>query len=356
MMGQIARAAVVSTILAYAALCAGAEQAPSTDQEMLVLRNGEILVGRITHKAKTYVVDLPNGRIRLKEADVDLVCRSLEDGYKRKRRAIQIGNIHDHLKLAQWCLRHDLWGPAAAELADATTAAPKHPMIGVLRRRLEMAMEPPLLSPPQKTPARGPSNNDLDQMVRSMPSGVVEEFTQSVQPVLMNQCASCHGQNSETGMRLLRGPAGKPPSRRFTQRNLYSVLQYIDRENPLASRFLIAPNGPHGTAQHAIFSMRQASQFQRMIVWTNRVAQRPSTPVAPSFSTPEPAMLSRGSQKVRPLPTGERNQTVRRAGPHAPAKADGEVVPASFNEPVAPFDPKILNRRSSPEKKSAPAT
>ena len=72
-------------------------------------------------------------------------------------------------------------------------------------------------------------------MVRSLPPGVVETFTQSVQPVLMNHCATggCHAPQSETGLRLFRVPTGKQASRRITQRNLYSVLPFVDRDNPV---------------------------------------------------------------------------------------------------------------------------
>ena len=150
-------------------------------------------------------------RFASRPADVDLVCTSLEDGYRRKRAAIQVGNVHHHLELAQWCLRHGLLGPAAAELADATVAEPNNPMIDVLHHRLKMALEPPPAPETAGKSTSGPSNEELDRMVRSLPHGAVETFTQSVQPVLMNHCATggCHGPQSDTGLRLFRVPTGK---------------------------------------------------------------------------------------------------------------------------------------------------
>ena len=112
-----------------------AGQAPPAnppDQGILVLRNGQTIEGRITQADGLYVVDLGDGQIRVKPPDVDLVCACLEDGYQRKRAAIQVGNVQDHIELAQWCLRHGLLGPAATELADATVAEPNNPMIDVL--------------------------------------------------------------------------------------------------------------------------------------------------------------------------------------------------------------------------------
>ena len=135
--------------------------------------------------------------------------------------------MHDHLELAQWCMRHNLFGLATVELADATAADPKNPMIAALQHRLKMAMEPPPPVDPhsKKLLTPGPSNDELDRMIRGMPRGVVETFTQSVQPLLLNNCAAagCHGPQSETGLRLWHIAAGRPSSRRTTQRNLYSA-------------------------------------------------------------------------------------------------------------------------------------
>ena len=269
MMGQITKIAVVTAVLASMLPRAEAGEPPAQKppiRGIVLLHNGEILEGRISHADGGYVVDLPDGQIRLKDADVDLVCASLEEGYRRKRAMLQVGNVHDHLELAQWCLRHDLLGPAAVELADAKVADPNNPMIAALQQRLKMASEPPPRNADSAAPA-GPTNDELDRMVRGLPRGAVEAFTQSVQPVLMNHCtgSGCHGLQSDTGMKLIRISAGKSPSRHFTQRNLYSVLHYVDQENPSKSKLLTAAAGPHGTVQNAIFSEREAAQYKRLV-------------------------------------------------------------------------------------------
>jgi len=364
MLAHFARTAVVATILAAAFSQARAQSPAPTPpvQGMVVLRNGEVIEGKITRDEGIYIVDIPNGRIRIKQADVDLVCGNLEEGYRRKRAAIHVGDVHDHLDLAQWCMRHNLFGLATVELADATAADPKHPMIAALQHRLKMAMEPPpsdvkmkkLLSP-------GPSNDELDRMIRGMPRGVVETFTQSVQPMLLNNCATagCHGPQSETGLRLWHIAAGRPSSRRTTQRNLYSVLQFINRENPSASKLLTAATKPHGTAQHAIFSEHQAVQYQRMLDWASLVV-RPEAAEQPESvarrSAPEvveppaeaaPGRLPQEAGKGRLLTASARRRTPRDAG--APGKAD-KAAPASFDQPADPFDPEGFNRRYEPKK------
>jgi hypothetical protein len=367
MLAHFAQTAVVLTLLAAPFSQASGQSPPAGPplQGMVVLRNGEVIEGKISRYDGSYIVDLSNGRIRLKEADVDLVCSNLEEGYRRKRAVIQVGNIHDHLDLAQWCMRHNLFGLATVELADAATAEPKNPMVAALQHRLKMAMEP---APPsdvkKKMLASGPSNDELDRLVRGMPRGVVETFTLSVQPVLLNHCATsgCHGPQSETGLQLWHIAAGRPSSRRTTQRNLYSVLKFMDRENPSASKLLAAATKPHGTAQHAIFSEREASQYQHMVEWANLIAQPatelpdsvarhgPAEVTEPPASEATPARLPSDTAKARLMAAASARRRTPTRSDHAPPKPTRGAAPASFDEPVDPLDPDAFNRRYAPKK------
>ena len=359
---------VFLAILAPAGSLRGAEQTPlpaPADQQVLILRNGQTIEGRITQKEGVYVIDLSDGQIRVKAADVDLVCSGLEDGYRRKRAAIVSGDAHDHLELAQWCLRHGLLGSAAAELADAKTAEPNNPMIGALEHRLKMALEPPSATIASKS-APGPSNDELDRMIRGLPRGAIESFTQSVQPVLMNHCATagCHGPQSDKGLRLFRIPTGKSASRRITQWNLYSAILFVDRENPTASRLLTVPSGPHGTAKVAIFNEHQAAQYKRLADWANQLAQQSSPEVpatlnpifmpaattnAPAMPTP-PQVLLQEARKARALPTAGQGPTARRGAARASAKPAGEATPVVSEQSADPFDPEAFNRRYATQK------
>ena len=201
-------------------------------------------------------------------------------------------------------------------------------------------------------------------MVRSLPHGVVETFTQSVQPVLMNHCATggCHGPQSETGLRLFRVPTGKQASRRITQRNLYSVLPYVDRDNPVGSRLLTVPNGPHGTAKQAIFTEHQAGQYKRMIDWAGQFAQQstpdspptlaPATPFEPAGPTP-PQVLSQEARKAQAV-VGGREESIRRGAAHKPTKP-AATADASSDQSPDPFDPEVFNRRYATQQKEAAA-
>lgn len=352
MLAQLTHSAVVAILLAAAVFHAKAVAesplpAAAPEKGMVVLRNGEVIEGKITRAEGLFVVDLPDGQIRLKEADVDLICSSLEDGYLRKRSLIEVGNVHQHLELAQWCLRHELLGPVSVELADATVADPKNPMIGVLRHRLKMAMEPPPAATSKGPAVSGPSNDELDQMIRGMPRGAVESFTQSVQPVLLNHCTNsgCHGSQCADGLRLYRIPKGNSSSRRVTQRNLYSVMQFIDQRNPSASKLLEAASAPHGTVQYAVFAEHQASQYQHLSDWVHLMAQRagaetPATiaPAAVSEPPPPSPLPQREAKRAQPLPAPKEQPSTRQNARSA----------SKSERPADPFDPEVFNRRYAP--------
>jgi hypothetical protein len=336
------------------------------DQGVLILRNGQIIEGRIAQDGGQYVVDIPDGQLRVKSANVEVVCKDLNEGYQRKRAMIHVGNVHDHIELAQWCLQHELLGPAAIELADATVADPNNPMIGMLQRRLKMAVEPQTLPDGPGNTMAGPSNDELDRMIRSLPHGAIETFTQTVQPVLMNHCTAsgCHGPQSETPLRLFRSSGNKSASRRITQRNLYSALQFVDMNNPLASRLLTAPSEPHGSARYAVFNEHQALQYKRLVDWVSQLSHQPASespalavlpaaiePPPGFFAGTTPQKLPQDAQNARQLPQGGRSQTVRRGASPPVAKSVGEAAPASYNQPADPHDPEIFNRRYAPEQK-----
>jgi len=221
---------------------------PIPKEGVLILRNGQAVAGRLTRAGNHFFVALPEGEIRLRADDVEMACHDVDEAYLRKRATMPSGDVHRHIELAGWCMRQGLLGPAAAELADAIRAEPSHPMIPVLRRRLEMAMHPTEEHAEEPAETIGPSREELDALVRRLPSGTVEAFTSEVQPLLMNHCTNygCHGPSSDHPFSLLRVPRNRPGGRRITQQNLHAVLQWVDGDTPEASKLLTVPIEPHG--------------------------------------------------------------------------------------------------------------
>jgi hypothetical protein len=362
----------------YAAACIAAERpklAPTNG--VVLLRNGEILAGTISHAGDFYYISKPGSEIRLKATEVEQVADNLEGIYLEKRSRATTGKLQDHLVLAEWCIEHKLVDQADHELKEAETIDPQSLRLPLLRRRLELAQPnragPATTQPPVES---SPANDELDRLVRGLPGHAVESFTSTVQPLLVNNCTTsgCHGPRSQGKLRLLRLSLASPANRRLTQRNLYSVWQVIDANQPASSPLLTQPIGPHGKAKGPIFSGREAAQYRQLVSWVYAVTrQRKPMEPPPEDQGDSSHVAALGQPKVKVKkqkprteapPNPSLDEAVATSEPNEdelapPELADhGDSQPIRRPEeslvnddeyiPVDPFDPEIFNRRYFP--------
>jgi hypothetical protein len=345
MWAEMTRKIVAASVLfMLPALSARAEppagSAAPSPARVLVLRNGHVLQGAITRVGDLYHVVVPGGEIRVKPARVEFCCATLEEAYWRKRALIRPGNAEDHLELAKWCQRHAQHGFAVRELADAKAADPTNPRIPHLERQLKMSL--PSNRTTRSTPPRqrGPTDEQLERLVRDMPPGVVERFADTIQPVLLNNCtkSGCHGPHCKSEHHLFRGHSGRPPTRRLTLRNLHATLQWVDRDEPAASPLLTVPLGPHGTVKNKIFDKGQMDQYRRMVDWVARLSRAKRCEELDAETPPAEAAPASPPDSAPDDPPPD-------AEPAQPASNVRRGQPPPQFVPVDPFDPEIFNRR-----------
>ncbi len=255
------------------------EPPPPADAQLLLLRNGEVLAGRISRDGDSYRLTLADGEVRVKPSDVELICHNLDEAYLFKHSRLALGRVDDHLDLAEWALRQGLPGYAAKEIAASLAIDPKNPRVEFLDRRLKQSLDLQAAAAKQKPTAEVHriSDEDLDRMVRGMPPGAVEAFTETIQPLLMNSCAtsSCHGPGSKSNYVLIRIPPDRTGNRRLTQRNLQSTIQMLDYQSPSQSRLLAAASKPHGNTPTAIFDS-QTVKYRQLLNWIAVVTEKPT--------------------------------------------------------------------------------
>jgi hypothetical protein len=332
---------------------------------VLLLRNGELVEGDILLSGDRYDVSVAGGQIHIKRTEVEYFGQSILDCYGQRRSHAEPGKVEGYLELAKWCLRQQLYEQAALALADAIDADPMHPRIALLERQLKFALEQPTETPAKTQQADdGPSIRDLNRTTEGLPPGVVEAFTTSIQPVLMNHCstAGCHGSQSPTPLKLMRISAGKAPSRRATQRNLYSVLSLVDRERPGESRLLTIPTHPHGNVKSAIFSSRETNQYRQLVAWAYQVANQPLPEGISAISDlagPTARRVARRQQSHKGPrvandsspdggPEAKPSAARKAAGqPSVRPKAD-ETAEVDAADNVDLFDPAVFNQRYHP--------
>ncbi len=314
---------------------------------VLLLTNGQLLSGNITHAGDHYVVTIGvGGEVKIASAKVAAQCADLEGVYDWKLRRLSGDGAAPHLDLADWCLRNQMYRQCAQQLSLALAAEPNHPRIDTIERRLQSAVQapPPAKSaPPVSTVV---NSEELDKMLRELPKGSLERFTTIVQPMLNNRCATshCHGATSTSEFRLLRPPTGLSAPQRFTQRNLYAALQFVDREDPLKSKLLTMPQEPHGGAKEPAFDARGKAQLADLQKWIEQLAP-PKEPVVPA------TIEAQGTQLSTPLRAA--TQSSQETPPASKATAAAPATPAVSPKSTLPwkprdaFDPEIFNRRQA---------
>jgi hypothetical protein len=264
-------------LVAMGSTVVATETALGPQPGVLLLLNGSVIEGQILRAGNRFDVSQADSDLHIRTTDVAFAGRDLADCYEFRRREIDLTRAQDHLDLAEWCLRHGLLDNADQELREGAACDPKHPKIALIERRLQLATTRSQ-SVANGTPAApaAASNEELDRMVRGMPTRSVEVFASTIQPLLLNQCATaaCHGPGSTGTFRLMRVSAGRAQSRRATQRNLHAVLGTIDTDVPDRSTLLTAPVKPHGGSQSAIFTNRETQQYKQLVDWAYMVASR----------------------------------------------------------------------------------
>ncbi|MBW8883522.1 MAG: hypothetical protein JF612_01830 [Planctomycetia bacterium] len=337
--------------LALAMVRAICGQTPLGSQSgVLVLRNGHVLLGDVTRAGDYYIVSPSQGsELRLKNDEVELFCGSMDEAYEFKARHLSGLSAKPHLELAKWCLRQGLYDKCSDQIAAARRAEPDNQDAKDLETRLKLIVE----APPEPTPAKAAPTvaaEELERALRDLPRGSVEKFGTNVQPILLNRCGlnKCHGPNTDSQFRLLRPPQGQTVSRRYTQRNLYASLRYLDALNPEASPLVALPQQRHGNSLSAVFDKHSAGQLAELVAWAKMTvspsatmaSSHPAT-IAPTETTLSQPAAASGAAPTSPGP----DSTVRvMRPPHEQASA----APEAATKPALPrdrFDPEIFNRR-----------
>jgi hypothetical protein len=318
---------------------AGGQSSLAPQSGILALRNGQIIEGDIIRAGDYYVVSRgETSELRLKADEVELFCRSLLEAYEFKAQHVSGFSAKSHLDLAKWCLRHGLHDKCSEQLTAAQRLDPKNSQVAELETRLKLALEAP--PPPTTTrPSQLVPPDELEKALQNLPKASVEKFGAVVQPILLNRCGAnqCHGPNAKSEFRLLRPPPGQIVSRRFTQRNLYATLRFIDRSNPDNSPLVALPQQRHGNSLAAVFDKHTAGQLAELVIWARLTAGGTvaSPTRAPATIAPVEATLSQPAAK----PDTEA------------ASTDADRPPTSSTVKVANqqifrdrFDPEIFNR------------
>jgi hypothetical protein len=332
--------------------------APGPQDGYVLLTNGEVLQGRVIRDGDRYFVVLKGGEIRLKAGEVRAICPELLACYRVLESRLDRGSADERLELAAWCLRHDLVAPAEAEIAAAAQIDARHVKLPLLKRRLAAQREAQQEAKrqaegadgaaAQRGPAPAADHEELDRLTGRLPPQVVEMFTASIQPILQNGCmtASCHGPQSASRFQLQRIPAGKPATRRLTQRNLAAALALVDPKKPSESPLLVFLTKPHGGAKQAPLGKREEAQYWQLHQWVVLASRavRPTDAAEEAGHDPLPGkavLFQPGPELPAAGKTADPSASTGSGADAAPVPAEPELLPPLERAiPVAQGDDK----------------
>lgn len=354
-----------------APLC-GDEPSLAPREGVLLLKNGHVMQGGITKAGDFFVLTIgKTGEIRLPATDVETHCVDLDDAYRYQAALLPSNKADPHLKLAEWCLRYGLLSQAEDEVAFSKQIEPENPKIANLQLRLKSATELPAAGGPKvDTSSATVGAKQLDETLGDLPKGTMERFSIVIQPMLINRCGSngCHGPAAKSEFHLLRPSTGQLMSKRFTQRNLFTVLQFVDKEKPDESRLLTLPQERHGGTSAPVFDKRTQHQFDDLTAWVKQISAKPQQVSLPTTIGPSQPILTQTGADAEKTATKVATDTVGRVPPNiAPMNAGDSPKssaprPPSVNDlknggakreaagPRDPFDPDIFNGKYLPAK------
>jgi len=309
-----------------------------------MLRNGNILRGKVQQQGEKYLVHIPNGRLQVRASQVERFCQNIEEAYQHRRKTHGGTSADSHFELAGWCLRHDLFDYAEAEIREAQATDPDHPRLALLERQLKNARQLAACEKQQLIEA-----NTLLEPVEPLDPATLEKapqwaralFVRQIQPLVVHSCAAggCHQANSKTDFQLNRlalDGAGHPGA---TLRNLAATLEQIDWQAADQSALLQRARQAHGSASAS--TPLPAHKLQVLQGWIEQLAE--------AHQKENELKLLPPVVEIAALPVG---QGLILNPPQQTTLEPSQVRQASF-VPADPFDPSAFNRRYAATKPAA---
>lgn len=301
---------------------------------VLLLEGNRVIQGRIKPQGETYAVEQAAGvlivsrdQVRFVGTDLHSVYIHLQDGLPKKPGA------DDHLDLARWCLNYKLYSAARFEFQAALDVEPGRDDIRRNLTKLDTLLQRPPREPEKVKPetpaerlAKGTAGYNLDvETLGGLSRDAGREFTRRIQPILMHSCtrSGCHGPRTDNAFKLDLVRQGSIASRSTTEKNLLSLLEYVDRDSPKQSELWKLLKSNHGAAGQSIFIGAKGSEqlkvFQNWIVSLGRETDDP--PELTKSKVNSPFAVQHAGHKVEEKPRW------RKGDPRATSKADEPPTP-----------------------------
>jgi hypothetical protein len=328
--------ALAACALVWAGLRAQDRPPRLTKGRVLILQNQRALEGEIELTGDQYHIRQKGGESWVPADSALCLCASWDDAFARLSRQANLRDPDERVRLARWCEYNGLLALAAKEAAAAVQLRPDHPAARRLLARLEKAATAEAAGPPEPPEAPEAAVPAVDLSAESLAL-----FSNRVQPMLMNACASCHATGRGGKFKLTRC-YDATLNRRALHQNLAAVLAYVDLDEPAVSPLLYKAVSGHGGATRAPLGGRQSVPFQTLQGWVEMVISNnphlrkvlghaKKTQAGPAFGSskaPAPARAADADTSPEPRPPARELPAVPVSAPQTPAQVPAPAMPA----------------------------
>ncbi len=230
--------------------------------KVLLLASERILEGDIERVGERYRIRRGTSEVWIPTVSAICLCANLDDAFAQMKKRANLGDPDERLRLARWCQLNGLREQALAEARYSLEMRPQHTatksLIAALERTLNSAASAPAPSSPSKTAVTPPKSlTPIDVNADSL-----MQFTQKVQPILLNLCANCHGNGKGGDFQLYR--SFEVGQRGATQRNLAAALAQVHMQKPAISPLLVKAVSAHGDSPNAPIRSQQSIPYRTL--------------------------------------------------------------------------------------------
>lgn len=317
--------------------CLAWSLAPQPVEGILLLKNSNILRGKVQKQGKHYLVFLPNGKLQIRETQVETVCQDLNAAFEYRKEKYGGSSADSHLDLVSWCLRHELYEHAEAELQAAESKDAKHPRLKFLRRQLTQTLKMAELQRQQQIAAakvaHEPAPIDPAQLDKA-PKWARALFVRQIQPLMVQSCTTggCHQSATDSEFHLSKLAVDGVGHPGVTLRNLSETLNQINWDAAEQSNLLTQARKAHGS--EASSAPLPPHKLQVLQSWVSQLAEANQQATEPKEL---PAVVEVAELPITP--------TLQLNAPQLTTPQAVKGVRTASYEPKDPFDPARFNDR-----------
>lgn len=243
---------------------------------ILVLRSGNLLRGKIVRLREHYRLDKTHTEMLIPCDRVEMMCRSIDEVYQRRRLHRTGSSADSHVELARWCLRNGLLEYAARELLDARSIDPENRQLQTVERQLQLAIKNRSAAKHNRVAKQNsdaPTPEDL-RVTEDVPLWAKKLFVRQIQPLVIDSCATsgCHQVGSEEELQLNRLALDGPGHPGTTRRNLSAIVRQLDLKNPDDSPLLVHAREAHGEQGTRPPAALDPRKYHMLKTWVEQMA------------------------------------------------------------------------------------